>query len=114
MILQTPGEQEQKPGRSGGQYGDGEDEQEDGRPAACENSELQPSAPLRAPRACRRRKAPRQSGNRGVQAMRVGAGALVLAVVVGHRNAPFRVGSRAYPANSLVVMTSQAFRPHIW
>jgi hypothetical protein len=65
--VQTPGEQEQKPGRSGGQYGDGEDEQEDGRPAAGENSELQPSAPLHARRACRRHKDPQQTGNRGVQ-----------------------------------------------
>lgn len=34
-------------------------------------------------------------------------------VSVQRATAPFRVGSRTYPANSLVVMTAQAFRPHV-
>ncbi len=42
------------------------------------------------------------------------ANALIKTGVTVHRaTAPFRVGSRTYPANSLVVMTAQAFRPHI-
>ena len=40
--------------------------------------------------------------------------ALIKTGIVVHRaNAPFTIGSRTYPANSLVVRTAQAFRPHI-
>ncbi|HLA14129.1 MAG TPA: peptidase, partial [Gemmatimonadaceae bacterium] len=40
--------------------------------------------------------------------------ALIKTGIVVHRaTAPFTVGSRNYPANSLVVRTAQAFRPHI-
>ncbi|MDQ3674963.1 MAG: M14 family metallopeptidase, partial [Gemmatimonadota bacterium] len=40
--------------------------------------------------------------------------ALIKTGIVVHRaTAPFTVGARTYPANSLVVRTAQAFRPHI-
>ena len=40
--------------------------------------------------------------------------ALIKTGIVVHRaTAPFTIGSRTYPANSLVVRTAQAFRPHI-
>src|SRR5688572_6295665 len=42
------------------------------------------------------------------------ANALIKTGIVVHRaTAPFTVGGRTYPANSLVVRTAQAFRPHI-
>jgi hypothetical protein len=42
------------------------------------------------------------------------ANALIKTGVVVHRaTAPFRIGARSYPVNSLVVRTAQAFRPHI-
>ncbi|MEX2109381.1 MAG: M14 metallopeptidase family protein [Gemmatimonadaceae bacterium] len=34
-------------------------------------------------------------------------------IVVQRATAPFTVGTRTYPANSLVVKTAQAFRPHV-
>ena len=42
------------------------------------------------------------------------ANALIKTGIVVHRaTAPFSVGNRSYPANSLIVKTAQAFRPHI-